>query len=37
VPIETRKDAIRWQAVLTELDHLKALAPAPTVAARPAQ
>jgi hypothetical protein len=37
VPIETKKDGIRWQAVLTELDHLKALAPAPTLAASPAQ
>jgi hypothetical protein len=32
VPIETKKDGVRWQAVLTELDHLKAVAPAPTVA-----
>jgi hypothetical protein len=32
VPIETKKDGVRWQAVLTELDQLKAVAPAPTVA-----
>jgi hypothetical protein len=32
VPIETKKDKVRWQAVLTELDQLKAAAPAPTVA-----
>jgi hypothetical protein len=37
VPIETKKDGIRWQAVLTELDHLKALAPPPTLAGNPAQ
>ena len=37
VPIETKKDAVRWQAVLTELDHLKALAPEPTLAGSPAQ
>ena len=37
VPIETKKDGVRWQAVLTELDHLKALAPAPTLAGNPAQ
>jgi len=32
VPIETKKDWARWQAVLTELDQLKVAAPAPTVA-----
>jgi Zinc dependent phospholipase C len=37
VPIETKKDGVRWQAVLTELDHLKASAPAPTLAGNPAQ
>jgi hypothetical protein len=37
LPIETKKDGVRWQAVLTELDHLKALAPAPTLADSPAQ
>ena len=35
--IETKKDGVRWQAVLTELDQLKAVAPAPTVAIGPAQ
>ena len=37
VPIETKKDGVRWQAVLTELDQLKAVAPVPTVAGNPAQ
>jgi Zinc dependent phospholipase C len=37
VPIETKKDKVRWQAVLTELDQLKAVAPAPTLASSPAQ
>ncbi len=32
VPIETKKDRARWQAVLTALDQLKSAAPAPTVA-----
>lgn len=36
VPIETKRDGVRWQAVLTELDQLKAVAPAPTVAGSPA-
>ena len=31
LPIETKKDGARWQAVLTELDQLKPVAPAPTV------
>jgi hypothetical protein len=35
--IETKKDQVRWQAVLTELDQLKAVAPAPIVAVSPAQ
>ena len=35
VPIETKKDQPRWQGVLTELDQLKAAAPAPTVASSP--
>ena len=35
--IETKRDQVRWQAVLTELDQLKAVAPAPTVAITPAQ
>jgi hypothetical protein len=37
VPIETKKNGVRWQAVLTGLDQLKAVAPAPTVADRLAQ
>ena len=37
VPIETKKDGARWQAVLTELDQLKSAAPTPTVAGGPAQ
>ena len=36
VPIETKKDGVRWQTVLTELDQLKA-APVQTVAGSPAQ
>ncbi|MBZ5664757.1 MAG: zinc dependent phospholipase C family protein [Acidobacteriia bacterium] len=32
VPIETKKNGVRWQTVLTELDQLKAVAPTPTVA-----
>jgi hypothetical protein len=31
-PIETKKDGVRWQAVLTELDQLKAAGSVPTVA-----
>jgi hypothetical protein len=30
--IETKKDGVRWQAVLNELDQLKSVAPVPTVA-----
>jgi len=37
MPIETKKDGVLWQAVLTELDQLKAVVPAPTVASSPAQ
>ena len=37
VQIETKKDGVRWQAVVTDLDQLKAVAPAPTVADSPAQ
>jgi hypothetical protein len=36
VPIETKKDGVRWQAVLTELDQLKAVAPVTAVAGSPA-
>ena len=35
--IATKKDQFRWQNVLAELDRLKAVAPAPTVAVGPAQ
>jgi hypothetical protein len=34
-PIETKKDSAGWQAVLTSLDQLKALTPAPTTAGSP--
>jgi hypothetical protein len=37
VQIETKKDGVRWQAVLTELDQLKSLSPVPIVAGNPAQ
>jgi hypothetical protein len=37
VQIETKKDGVRWQAVLTELDQLKSVAPVPTIAGNPAQ
>ncbi len=39
VPIETKKDEVRWQAVLTQLDQLKSVAPASAsaVARGPAQ
>jgi len=36
-PIETKKDNGRWQAVLTSLDQLKLVSPAPTIASSPAQ
>ena len=34
-PFETKKDAVRWQSVLTSLDQLKALTPAPASAGSP--
>ncbi len=37
MPIETKKDGIRWQSVLTELEQLKAIAPAQSIAGSPAQ
>jgi hypothetical protein len=37
LPIETKKDRVRWQAVLTELDQLKAAGPVPIVADIPEQ
>jgi Zinc dependent phospholipase C len=35
LPLETKKDSVRWQAVLTSLDQLKSFTPAPIVAAGP--
>ena len=35
--IETKKDEDDWKTVLSQLDQLKAMAPAPTVAGSPAQ
>jgi hypothetical protein len=35
LPLETKKDASRWQGVLASLDQLKVFAPTPVVAARP--
>jgi len=37
VPIETKKNPGSWQGVLTALDQLKSVAPAPTVVSSPAQ
>jgi hypothetical protein len=37
VPIETKKDGVRWQSVLTDLDQLRAVAPVQTAATSPAQ
>ena len=37
LPIETKKDARNWQNVLTELDQLKLVTPAPVVAGTPGQ
>jgi len=37
LPIETKKDQQRWQAVLTALDQLKSVTPLPTVAGSAAQ
>jgi hypothetical protein len=35
VPIETKKDNVRWQSVLTALDQLKSLTRVPTLVANP--
>jgi hypothetical protein len=35
LPIETKKDQVRWQGVLTALDQLKSATPVPTVADSP--
>jgi hypothetical protein len=36
LPLETKKDADRWQAVLVDLDQLKLVSPVPILAATPA-
>jgi hypothetical protein len=36
LPLETKKDADRWQAVLVDLDQLKLVSPVPVLAATPA-
>jgi hypothetical protein len=36
LPLETKKDPTRWQSVLSSLDQLKLVTPAPIVAANPA-
>jgi len=36
LPLETKKDATRWQSVLTDLDQLKLVIPVPILAATPA-
>jgi len=36
VPIETKKDNVRWQSVLVDLDQLKLVTPAPVLASSPA-
>jgi hypothetical protein len=35
LPLETKKDTARWQSVLTALDQLKLITPAPIIAASP--
>jgi hypothetical protein len=35
-PIETKKDQVRWQSILTSLDQLRLATPAPVVAISPA-
>jgi hypothetical protein len=37
LPLETKKDAARWQSVLSSLDLLKLVAPSPVLAANPAK
>jgi len=37
LPLETKKDAARWQSVLTSLDQLKLVSPSPVLAANPAK
>jgi len=36
-PIETKKDQVRWQGVLSALEQLKSVSPVPTVTLSPAQ
>ena len=36
LPLETKKDAVRWQSVLLSLDQLRLVTPTPTVAVAPA-
>ena len=36
LPLETKKDPARWQSLLSALDQLKLLIPAPPLAATPA-
>jgi Zinc dependent phospholipase C len=36
LPLETKKDAVRWQSVLASLDQLKLVTPTPILAATPA-
>jgi len=36
-PIETKKDAVKWQSVMASLDQLKFATPAPVLAASPAK
>jgi hypothetical protein len=37
LPLQTKKDSAHWQSVLTALDQLKLVTPAPIVAASPAK
>ncbi|MGB9467642.1 MAG: hypothetical protein WBR10_21215, partial [Candidatus Acidiferrum sp.] len=37
LPLETKKDAARWQSVLSALDKLKLVIPTPILAASPAK
>jgi hypothetical protein len=36
LPLETKKDNVRWQSVLASLDQLRLVAPTPILAASPA-
>jgi superfamily I DNA/RNA helicase len=36
-PIETKKDNVRWQSVLVDVEQLKLVAPAPVLAGSPAK